>query len=128
VSRIEHVFAKQSEVIESRTSALADTLHASVENAKNALVNQAAGIEAAFAEQTGVIEERTRTMENALRLGVDNVKGTLERSAVVVAGSLRDKVMEATAGIGDEAERALTEADARIAARTQETVEALSTR
>ena len=49
-------------------------------------------IEQAFSRQTGIIEERAGTMERALSTGVDNVRSVLEKSAVFVAGALREKV------------------------------------
>src|SRR5690606_12243039 len=69
----------------------------------------------AFRAQTGVIEERTRTMQNALSVGVENVRKVLENSAVVIAGSLREKVMEVTAALSEEAQKTIDQADERIA-------------
>jgi phage-related protein len=78
-------------------------------------------IEEAFGRQSGIIEERTRTMETALGAGVDNVRKALENSAGVVAGSLRDKVLEITSTISQQAERTFDDVDQRIIARTHQT-------
>ena len=85
-------------------------------------------IEDAFRRQTGVIEERTGTMERALSAGVDNVRQVLEKSAVVVAGALRDKVLEVTAALNQEAGNAFTDADRQIAERAEKTSSALLAR
>ena len=85
-------------------------------------------IEEAFRRQTGVIEERTGTMERALSIGVDNVRQVLEKSAVVVAGALRDKVLEVTSALNEEAGNAFTEADKRMAERAEQTSSALLAR
>ena len=80
-------------------------------------------IEDAFRRQTGVIEERTGTMERALSAGVDNVRQVLEKSAVVVAGALREKVLEVTSALTQEAGNAFSDADRRIAAARRDDVE-----
>ena len=85
-------------------------------------------IEEAFRRQTGIIEERTGTMERALSIGVDNVRQVLEKSAVVVAGALREKVLEVTAALNEEAGKAFTDADRRIAERAEQTSSALLAR
>ena len=78
-------------------------------------------IEDAFRRQTGIIEERTGTMERALSAGVDNIRNALERSAGVVAGALREKVLEVTSALTSEAGNAFTEADRKIAERAEQT-------
>ena len=80
-------------------------------------------IEDAFRRQTGVIEERTGTMERALSAGVDNVRQVLEKSAVVVAGALREKVLEVTSALTQEAGNAFNDADRKIAAARRDDVE-----
>ncbi len=85
-------------------------------------------IEDAFLRQTGVIEERTATIERALSSGVDNVRRVLEQSALAVAGALRDKVMEVTSVLTEEAGRAFTDADRQIAERAEQTSGALMAR
>src|SRR5690606_31957881 len=85
-------------------------------------------IEEAFRRQTGVIEERTGTMERALSLGVENVRQVLEKSAVTVAGALRDKVLEVTTTLSDQASDAFAEADKRVADRAEQTTSALFAR
>src|SRR5690606_24538896 len=82
-------------------------------------------VEAAFDRQTGIIEERTGTMERALSSGVDNIRGVLEKSAVFVAGQLRDKVMEVTAALHEQAGAAFSDADRTIAERAEKTAAAL---
>ena len=82
----------------------------------------------AFDRQTGVIEERTGTMQRALSVGVDSVRMALESSAVAVATSLRDKVMEITAALQKEAGNAFTDADRLIAERAEQTSAALLAR
>ena len=81
-----------------------------------------------FDRQTGVIEERTGTMQRALTAGVENIRIALEGSAVSVATSLRDKVMEITAALQREAGNAFTDADRKIAERAEQTSAALLAR
>ena len=52
----------------------------------------------------------------------------LEKSAVVVAGALRDKVLEVTVRADEEAGNAFTDADRRIAERAEQTSSALMAR
>ena len=85
-------------------------------------------IEDAFRRQTGVIEERTGTMERALSAGVDNVRQVLEKSAVVVAGALREKVLEVTSALAQEAGNAFSDADRKLAQRAETTSSALMAR
>ncbi|TIX20416.1 MAG: hypothetical protein E5V37_34225, partial [Mesorhizobium sp.] len=85
-------------------------------------------IEQAFSRQTGVIEERASTMERALSTGVDNVRGVLEKTAVFVAGALRDKVMEVTSTLHEQAGAAFSDADRKIAERAEQTSAALLAR
>ncbi len=60
----------------------------------------------AFSAQTGIIEERTAGMERALFSGVDKVRKTLEESAAAVAGTLRDKIRDGAAALGEETNKA----------------------
>src|SRR5690606_6603573 len=87
-----------------------------------------ARVDDVFRRQTGVVEERTQAMERALGTGVDNIRVALEGSAGVVAGALREKVLEVTALLGEEAERAFSDADRRIGDRTDAIAKAISER
>ena len=92
------------------------------------LASDVGKIEDAFRRQTGIIEERTGTMERALSAGVDNVRNVLEKSAVVVAGALREKVLEVTSALTAEAGNAFSDADRKIAERAELTSSALMPR
>ncbi|TIT10774.1 MAG: hypothetical protein E5W86_27180, partial [Mesorhizobium sp.] len=85
-------------------------------------------IEQAFNRQTGIIEERAGTMERALSTGVDNIRNVLEKSAVFVAGALREKVMEVTSALHEQAGLVFSDADRKIADRAEQTSAALLAR
>ena len=94
---IDDAVAAHIQTLADRRADISEALSADVEK-----------IEEAFRRQTGVIEERTGTMERALSTGIDNVRSVLERSAGGVAAALRDKVLEVTAALSDEAGKALS--------------------
>ncbi|TIV05887.1 MAG: kinesin, partial [Mesorhizobium sp.] len=103
--------------IAARSTDISDAIAADVEK-----------IEQAFSRQTGIIEERAGTMERALSTGVDNVRSVLEKSAVFVAGALREKVMEVTSALHEQADAAFSDADRKIAERAEQTSAALLAR
>ena len=76
-----------------------------------ALAAEVAKVEDAFRLQIGQIEDRTRGVERALTTGVENVRTALERSAGAVAGALRDRVVEITALLTEDAGKVFTDAD-----------------
>ncbi len=86
----------------------------------DAIASDIEKIEETFRRQTGVFEERTGTMERALSLGVDNVRGVLEKSAVFVAGVMREKVVEVTSAMHEQASQSFTDADCLIAERAEQ--------
>ncbi|TJW41336.1 MAG: hypothetical protein E5X65_38810, partial [Mesorhizobium sp.] len=63
-----------------------------------------------------------------LSTGVDNVRNVLEKSAVFVAGALREKVMEVTSALHEQAGAAFSDADRKIAERAEQTSAALLAR
>ena len=111
-------------VVQEHAKALADRRN----EISEVLAGDVGKIEDAFRRQTGVIEERTGTMERALSAGVDNVRQVLEKSAGVVAGALREKVLEVTSALDQEAGNAFTDADRKIAERAETTSSALMAR
>ena len=112
------------DVVQLHTKTLADRRN----EVSEVLAGDIGKIEDAFRRQTGVIEERTGTMERALSAGVDNVRQVLEKSAVVVAGALREKVLEVTSALAQEAGNAFSDADRKIAERAETTSSALMAR
>ncbi len=114
---IDRALAGHIDQIATSSSSISDAIAADIEK-----------VEQAFARQTGVIEERSTTMERALNVGVDNIRGALEKSALFVAGQLREKVLEVTNSLHEQAGIAFTDADRKIAERAEQTSAALMAR